>query len=111
MQNSSLGMTKEQYLDMCEQLGSTPLEEEIPVEVEDMELEVQEALSIYRILRDEWEYVGGNYLGKNLNNLFELFAAHDIPSVDYKVYYELIHMIDSLRIEEMRKQNKEKPAN
>jgi len=112
MQNANLGMTKEQYFDMCEQLGNEPVEEEIPVEFDDFPLEVQIALSIYKILRDEWEFVGGNYLGKNINGIFEVFDAYDIEPCDKRFYLELIHMIDSVRIDEIRKQKKqqEKPA-
>lgn len=112
MQNANLGMTKEQYFDMCEQMGSEPVEEEIPVEFDDFPLEVQTALSIYKILRDEWEFVGGNYLGKNINGIFEVFDAYDIEPCDKRFYLELIHMIDSVRIDEIRKQKKqqEKPA-
>jgi hypothetical protein len=103
-------MTKEQYFDLCEQLGNAPLEEEIPIDLDDFPIEVQEALNIYRILRDEWEFVAGSYLGKNLNTIFQVFDAYNIPKVDQSFYYNLINMIDSVRIEEMRKQAK-KPAN
>ena len=106
MQNSSLGMTKEQYFEMCETLGSQPLESEMPVEFDDFPDEVQMALSIYRVLRDEWEYMNGNYLGKNLNGIFDLFDVYDLDPKDKKYYLELIHIIDSVRIAEIRKTNK-----
>lgn len=113
MQNSAVGMSQEQYFDMCEQLGTEPDEAEIPVEFEDFPQEVQLSLSIYRMLRDEWEYMGGTYLGKNLNGIFELFEVFEIAKIDRKFYLELIHLIDSVRIEEIRKNSKnvEKPAN
>jgi len=112
MQNAGVGMTKEQYFDMCEQLGTQPVDSEIPVEYDDFPAEAQLALSIYRLLRDEWEYMAGNYLGKNLNGVFEVFDAYEIEACDKRFYLELIHMIDSVRIEEIRKQKpKEKPAN
>lgn len=111
MQNSAVGMTKEQYFDMCEQLGSEPVESETPVEFDDFALEVQTALGIYKLLRDEWEFVGGNYLGKNLNGIFEVFEAYAIEPCDKRFYLELIHMIDQVRIDEIRKQKQqEKPA-
>lgn len=111
MQNATVGMTKEQYFDMCEQLGSEPIESEIPVEFDDFAMEVQLALSIYRMLRDEWEYMNGTYLGKNLNGIFELFDVYDIDPKDKKFYLELIHMIDSTRIDEIRNSKPtEKPA-
>lgn len=106
MQNASVGMTKEQYFEMCETLGSKPSESEIPVEFSDFPDEVQIALSIYRILRDEWEYMNGTYLGKNLNGIFDLFEVYDIQLQDKKYYLELIHIIDSVRIDEIRKTNK-----
>ena len=96
-------MTKEQYLEMCEMLGSDPVESETPVEFNDFPDEVQVALGIYRILRDEWEYMNGNYLGKNLNGIFDLFDVYDIDQKDKKYYLELIHIIDSVRIAEIRK--------
>lgn len=103
-------MTKEQYLDLCEQLGNEPLAEEIPIELHEFPIEVQETLIIYKVLRDEWEFVAGSYLGKNLSNIFELFNAYGLKQEDHRLYYELISMIDSVRIDEMRKQAK-KPAN
>ena len=103
MQNSGVGMTKEQYFEMCETLGSEPIESEIPVEFEDFPPEVQLGLSIYKQMRDEWEYMGGNYLGKNLNGIFELFEVYGVEAQDKRYYLELIHNIDSIRITEIRK--------
>jgi len=111
MQNGSVSMTKEQYVDMCEQLGSEPVESEIPVLFDDFAMEVQLGLSIFRMLIDEWEYVNGNYLGKNLNGIFELFDVYEVHPKDKKFYLELIHMIDSIRIDEIRNSKPtEKPA-
>lgn len=104
-------MTKQQYFDLCEAMGSEPVESEIPVEYDDFAAEVQLGMNIYRILRDEWEYIGGNYLGKNINGIFEVFEAFDIDPADKKFYLELIHTIDSVRIEEIKKQKpKQEPA-
>jgi hypothetical protein len=111
MQNGVVSMTKEQYFDMCDQLGSEPVESEIPVEFDDFAMEVQLALSIYRMLRDEWEYMNGTYLGKNLNGIFELFDVYEVNPRDKKFYLELIHMIDSTRIDQIRNSKPtEKPA-
>lgn len=96
---------------MCEQLGNEPVESEIPIEFDDFPLETQVALSIYKVLRDEWEFVGGNYLGKNINGIFEIFKAYELDSKDFRFYLELIHIIDQVRIEEIRKQKpKQEPA-
>lgn len=104
-------MTKEQYFDMCQQLGSEPIESETPVEFDDFSPEAQTALLIYRVLRDEWEFVAGNYLGKNINGIFEIFKAYELDSKDFRFYLELIHIIDQVRIEEIKKQKpKQEPA-
>jgi len=105
LQNTAVGMTKEQYFEMCETLGSEPVEEEIPVEYDDFPDEVQLAISIYRLMRDEWEYMGGTYTGKNFNGIFELFKVYEIHALDKRYYLELIHIIDGIRIQETRKKN------
>jgi hypothetical protein len=103
-------MTREQYLDMCSELGTTPLESEMPVELDDFPLEAQHCLFIYKILRDEWDYMNGNYIGKNLSSIFELFEVYDIDKRDWKFYLETIHLIDQVRIEQIRLQQQQKPA-
>lgn len=108
MQNASIGMTKEAYFEMCEAIGSEPEESEVPVEYGDFPEEIQLGLNIYRILRDDWEFVGGNYLGKNFNGIFELLEVYEVAKQDRKFYLELLHTIDSVRIEEIRNN---KPAN
>ena len=66
-------MTKEQYLDMCEQLGSEPLQEEIPADFEDFPYPVQVAINIFYILPDIFEGMSGTYMGKNYSILPYLF--------------------------------------
>ena len=46
MQNGSVKMTKEMYFEMCEALGNDPVESEIPVELDDFPLEIQELLNM-----------------------------------------------------------------
>ena len=66
-------MTREQYFEMCEQLGEEPVEENIPVEYDDLSVDVQQALATYNLLRDEWEGFNGLYLGKSLIGISEIF--------------------------------------
>ena len=70
----NLGMTKESYFEMCEMMGSEPVESEIPVEFDDFPLEVQQAFNAYRMLRDEWDTMNGNYLGKSLIGVVSSFS-------------------------------------
>ena len=94
-------MTKEAYFDMCEMLGSEPLDFEIPVEYEDFPLEVQEALHIYNNLQDSWDYMGGNYIGKNLSNFKDILEIYNVEKVDYQSIYELILNIDNIRAKQI----------
>jgi len=90
-------MTKEQYFSMCEQLGTEPLEHEIPVEPEDFPILVQQALTTYRMLRDEWEGFNGVYLGKSYQGLQEILQYTEVDQQDEKVVFTLLKLIDSIR--------------
>ena len=83
-------------------MGSEPLEEEIPVEYEDLYLDVQEALGIYSKLRDEWDTMNGSYLGKNYSGITEIFSMMEVPREDWRAMYELIGIIDKHRSKVIR---------
>lgn len=87
-------MTKEAYFEMCETLGSEPIEEEIPVDFEDLISDVQEAMGIYFKLRDEWDTMNGTYLGKSYAGILDIFIILDVPIEDRKTMFELIGIID-----------------
>lgn len=95
-------MTKQQYFEMCEQLGSEPLEEEIPIEYEDLPLEVQEALQLYNTLQDSWDYMGGNYIGKDLSYFGTILDLYEVPREDRRNLYELVIYIDQLRAKQIQ---------
>ena len=67
--NSAAKMTKEQYLLMCEQLGSEPIAEEIPADFADFPYVIQETMQIFSILPDNWEGMSGTYMGKDYSIL------------------------------------------
>jgi len=90
-------MTKDSYFEMCEALGSEPLDSEIPVEYDDFPIEVQEAIRIYNNLQDNWDYMGGNYIGKNLNGFKDILTIFEVDPQDYRAVYELIMRIDRIR--------------
>lgn len=96
-------MTKETYFEMCEALGTTPVESEIPVEFVDLPAEMQEILEIYRLMKDDWDAVGGNYLGKNFLGILDIFNIMDVDPADRKVYLSLLHLVDSVRAEQIKK--------
>lgn len=104
IQNNAAGMTKQHYFEMCEMLGSEPIDSEIPVELEDFPVEMQEVMEIYSLLQDNWDTMSGNYLGKNLGSLSEIFKISAVDFQDYKHYLILVKLIDTVRSNEINKQ-------
>lgn len=90
-------MTKEAYYEMCEALNSEPLDEEVPVDFEDLYVDVKEAFGIYYKLRDEWDTMNGNYLGKNYAGILDIFTILEVPEEDRKTMFDLIGIIDTHR--------------
>lgn len=95
-------MTKETYFEMCEMLGSEPLQEEIPVEYEDLMIDVQQAFSVYQKLKDEWDTMNGNYLGKNFSGILDILTILDVPLEDRRTMFDLINIIDEHRSKAIR---------
>jgi hypothetical protein len=104
-------MTKDRYFEMCELMGNEPIESEIPVEFDDFPLEVQQALMVYRMLRDEWEGFNGMYLGKSYAGLTEIFEYSQVEVCDRSFILSVIKLIDTTRSAELNKrQEQQKPA-
>lgn len=90
-------MTKDAYFEMCDALGSEPIDSEIPVDYEDLPVTVQQAFSIYSKLKDEWDYMGGNYIGKNYSGILDILTLLDVPVENRRTMFELINIIDGHR--------------
>ncbi len=90
-------MTRDQYLEMCEMMNSAPKDSEIPLEFSDLVLEAQEVLQIYNILQDQWDYMGGNYIGKNYTYIDAVFQIYNVDLELRKTYLELLVVIDNTR--------------
>lgn len=95
--NADIGVTKDAYFEMCEALGTEPLDEEIPVEIGDFPDDVQTAFNIYFLLKDIWDTMGGNYLGKDTSTLFEFFNLYEIEKPDRLFILSLIQHMDYSR--------------
>ena len=89
---------------MCEMLGSEPLDEEIPVELADLPLEVQEAYRVYVLLNDNWDSFGGNYLGKNMSGLLDIMNILQIE--DRITILNIIQILDRNRMNQVQAQIK-----
>lgn len=103
-------MTKEQYFEMCEMMGTEPVESEIPVEQSDFPDEVQQAFQIYYLLRDVWEGMSGTYMGKDYSTIFDFFRLYDIDPSDQLLTMGFVRQIDSVRSEIFAEKQKAREA-
>jgi hypothetical protein len=87
---------------MCETLGTEPLESEIPIEFSDLVTEAQEAFQIYNTLQDCWDYMGGNYIGKNFTYIESVFRMFNVEPELRRIYLELLMHIDSVRSKQIQ---------
>lgn len=90
-------MDKQAYFEMCEMLGTEPLDEEIPLELDDFPELVQQALHIYSYLPDIWEGMSGTFMGKDLSIIPLLFDAFSIDKEDVALILDFISTTDGIR--------------
>jgi hypothetical protein len=91
-------MTKDAYFEMCEMLGQEPVEHEIPVEISDFPELVQQCFLIYRMLSDNWDNMGGGYMGKDYSMVFDLFRVYDIVHTEeILMCLDFLQHMDSIR--------------
>jgi hypothetical protein len=102
-------MTKDAYFEMCEALGNEPIEEEIPVEFEDLILEVQNTFPIYNSLQDNWDSMSGTYLGKNMAGLLDIFTIIGLDKEEQHTTFKLIGVLDHYRSELIASKKATKP--
>jgi uncharacterized Fe-S cluster-containing protein len=101
-------MTKSTYFEMCEALNSEPVESEIPVDFDDMCDDVQEAIIVYNMLQDSWDYMNGNYIGKNYAGLFDILEIEHVS--DKQLIFKLLGVIDRYRSKAIIANKKKTPA-
>lgn len=109
-QNMSVKMTKESYFEMCAALGTEPIEEEIPIELDDFPEEVQEAINVYYKLRDEWDTMNGVYMGKSYTGLRDILDILEIDIADRKYVLEWISVMDASRSKVIEASKPKQPA-
>lgn len=103
-------MTKDQYFEICEALGTEPIEEEVPIEYDDLPMDVHQAYNIYNKLQDNWDTMSGVYIGKVYAGISDIFDMYEIDTQDRKVIFSLLQIIDGYRSELIsQKKNATKP--
>ena len=55
LQNQEVGITKETYLEICNQMGNKPIVEETPVELSDFIEDFQICFTICDVMPDKWD--------------------------------------------------------
>lgn len=63
---------------MCEQMGTDPIPEEIPIEYTDLDFNGQLALKIFNMLPDNIEGMSGSWLGKDFSGLGVLLDVYEV---------------------------------
>ena len=73
-------MDAEQYLNMCEQMGWEPMEEELPKDPAYLSYNIQCALVLYNALPDKWEGMSGSWMGKDYSGLMDIMNIYRIDN-------------------------------
>jgi len=79
--NNDVGMTKDKYLEMREQLGKEPDMEECPPGSEDLPSVIIDAINIFNMMGDR-VYPEIGYIGKDYTNLPILLEVYNVDNVD-----------------------------
>ncbi len=103
-------MTQEKYFEMCEMLGEEPDSNNIPIELSDFADIVQVAFDVYYSLQDNWDSIGGNYLGKIKYNLVETMQLLGVEKEDYREIFTYINLIDRARSELIQQEKQQEKA-
>lgn len=76
---------------MCADMGTEPIEEEIPKDLNDFSNQTHEAYLIFNKLPDNIHGFSGQYIGKDLSNLKILFELYNVEENNWLLYMDLIN--------------------
>jgi hypothetical protein len=102
--NMEVGMTKEKYLSLCEQMGTEPSEEKCPPEFDDFPLPAQQAIEVFNKLGDRVAADIG-YMGKDFTSLPLHMEVLGVESKD--IFLEVLLHLDSSMIKRSADQMKQ----
>jgi hypothetical protein len=77
---------------MCEQMGWEPSEEEMPIDPSFLDVNAQYALLLLNALPDNWDSMGGSWLGKDYSGLAAIMDIYEIE--DKKAVFELLKVAE-----------------
>ena len=95
--NLDSGFTRDKYLELCEQMGNEPIEEEIPPDWEDFPEIVVNAVNTFNMMGDR-VYPEIGYTGKDYTNLAYYLDLYEIQDMEY--FLQLLSWLDSRAIKQ-----------
>ena len=98
-------MTRTRYLEMCEQLGKEPVEEEIPPDYEDFPDIAIVAMNVFAALGDRI-YPEVGFVGKDFTSLDLHFELNGITGNDRDIFLEILLYLESRAIDQSREEIK-----
>lgn len=98
-------MSKDQYLEMCEQVGQEPDWEKCPPDWDDFPQVVIDAVNIFHSMGDRM-YPDIGYVGKDYTNFKFLLSNYSIEEHQTDYVLDLILWLDGRRIEASQKKLK-----
>jgi len=96
-------MTRERYLEMCDQLGKEPVESEIPPDWQDFPETAVNAMNTFNMLGDRLLPDIG-YIGKDYTNLSYYLEIYNVE--DKEFFLELLTWLDSRAVQTSQEQMK-----
>jgi hypothetical protein len=97
-------MTKEKYLNIQEQMGTTPNEEKCPPDMDDFPDSVVAAFLIFNQLGDKVVADIG-FIGKDYTNLSLYMKAYQVEETD-TIFLEALSRLEAYTIEQSQEQMK-----
>jgi hypothetical protein len=77
----------DQYLEICEQLGTEPDPQKMPLTESSFPTEVQVAFFMFNLLSDVWEGMSGTYCGKDWSHCSQLFDIYNVEDPKTTLYF------------------------
>lgn len=104
LDNAEQRMTKEAYIDMCNQLGDEVDWDNIPLDLDDFPDYVELAFQVFNLLSDTYSGMDSIYTGKDLSSVQSVMEILEIEPEYRRDILEVISILDSRAIKKARKQ-------
>lgn len=92
-------------------MGTDPVEEDMPIDYDDLPDEVQNALMLHSFLPSRIAEFSGTYLGKDYGNLSFLFNMHEVTEKSWQLFYfRVMLMTDTIQMKIIEKKREAKEA-